>query len=185
MNLSFMHHISPQEELQRLVTEEEGFEEDVLQIALGIRSVIRQSTISGVVQPVPLAVIQRDLMELIVMMRLKGIYAIFCPLRPPTNPPGWEVPDERLLRDWIQNAITEETWGHEVMYSVFGSHNVRLWEIPINGWRSILRMYLDQWVVRTPELLEEIQPFIEEERVDEAAGEYNASTFSGKSKNYN
>ena len=183
MNLSFMHYISPQEELRRLVKEEEEFEEDVLQIALGIRSVIRQSTVSGVAQPVPLAVIQRDLMELIVMMRLKGIYAIFCPLRPPTNPPGWEVPDERLLRDWIQNAVSEETWGHEVMYSAFGSHNVRLWEIPINGWRSMLRIYLDQWIVRTHELLEEIQPFIEEE-VEESE-EYNASTFSGKSKNYN
>ena len=174
-----MHYISPQEELQRLVTEEERFEEDVLQIALGIRSVIRQSTMSGVAQPVPLATIQRDLMELIVMMRLKGIYAIFCPLRSP----GWEVPDERLLRDWIQNAVSEETWNHDVMYSVFGSHNVRLWEIPIEGWRSMLRIYLDQWVIRTPELLEEIQPFIEEE-VEESE-EYNASTFSGKSKNYN
>lgn len=175
-----MHHISPQEELQRLVKEEEEFEEDVLQIALGIRSVIRQSTVSGVAQPVPLATIQRDLMELIVMMRLKGTYTIFCPIR---SQSGWEIPDERLLRDWVQNAITEETWGHEVMYSAFGSHNVRLWEIPIEGWRSALRIYLDQWVVRTPELLEEIQPFIEEE-VEESE-EYNASTFSGKSKNYN
>ena len=178
-----MHYISPQEELQRLVTEEEGFEEDVLQIAIGIRAVIRKSTMSEVAQPAPLATIQRDLMELIVMMRLKGIYTIFCPLRPPTNPPGWEVPDERLLRDWIQNAITEETWNNEVMYVVFGSTNVRLWEIPIEGWRPMLRIYLDQWIVRSPELLEEIQPFIEEE-VEESE-EYNASTFNGKSKNYN
>ena len=178
MNISFMHH--PQEELNRLVKEEEGFEEDVLQIAIGVRAVIRRSTMSEVAQPVPLATIQRDLMELIVMMRLKGIYAVFCPLR---SSPGWEVPDERLLRDWIQNAVSEETWNHEVMYPVFGSHNVRLWEIPIEGWRSMLRIYLDQWIVRTPALLEEIQPFIEEE-VEESE-EYNASTFSGKSKNYN
>ena len=184
MNISFMHHISPQEELQRLVTEEEGFEEDVLQIAIGIRAVIRGSTPNGgVAKALPLATIQRDLMELIVMMRLKGIYAIFCPLRSPTNPPGWELPDERLLRDWIQNAVTEEIWNNEVLYPAFGSYDVRLWETAIEGWRSMLRIYLDQWIVRTPELLEEIQPFIEE--VVEDSNEYNASMFSGKSKNYN
>ena len=176
--------LNANEELHRLVKEEEGFEEDVLQIALGIRAVIRQSTMSGVAKPVPLAVIQRDLMEMIVLMRLKGIYTVFRQRKPHSPlPPGWEAPNERLLRDWIQNAVTEETWNNEVMYMVFGSQNVRLWEAPINGWRSMLRIYLDQWVVRTPELLEEIQPFIEEEVEEEE--EYNASTFNGKSKNYN
>jgi hypothetical protein len=162
-----------QTELRRLVTQEPGFEEDVLGIALGVRELIQSQKAA----PVPLATIQRDIMEIITLKRL-GVRIITKKVTPKV-PAEWTEEEEDLFFHWIHDTFTEDLWNFEVMAPVF-REDVRPWEI--EGWRSSLQIYLDQWIVRSMELITQIYPPEEEEEED---AEFNTHAFTGKSRNYN
>jgi len=160
----------------RLVTQEPGFDADVLEIARGVKAIIQ----SQKAVPVPLATIQRDIMEIITLKRL-GVRTITKRI-PQKGPTGWTDEEEELFFHWIHDTFTEDLWNYEVMAPVF-QEDVRPWEDSIEGWRSSLQIYLDQWIVRSMDLIAQIYP-PEEEEVDEAA-EFNTHAFTGKSRNYN
>lgn len=158
-----------QAELRRLVTEEPGFEEDVLDIAHGIKGLIQgQKAV-----PVPLATIQRDIMEIITLKRV-GVRTITKRVKVPA---GWTEEEENLFFHWIQDTFTEDLWTSEIFHA-----DVRPWEDSIDGWRSSLQIYMDQWIVRSMDLIAQIYPPEEEEEEDT---EFNTHAFTGKSRNYN
>jgi hypothetical protein len=103
-----------QEELKRLVTREEGFEADVLEIALGIRGLIQMNK----AVPVPLATIQRDIMELVTLRRLSRSSSVITKLGP-KGPKDWTEDEEDLFFHWIHDTFTEDQWLSEVMAPVF------------------------------------------------------------------
>jgi hypothetical protein len=160
-----------QAELKRLVTQEPGFEEDVLGIAVGIKALIQSQKAA----PVPLATIQRDIMEIITLKRLGSKIIIKKVL--PKLPADWTYEEEDLLFHWIQDTFTEDLWDSEVFQA-----DVRPWETTIEGWRSSLQIYMDQWIVRSMDLIAQIYPPEEEEEEDT---EFNTHAFTGKSRNYN
>lgn len=164
-----------QEELKRLVLTERGFEEDVLEIGIRIKELI----LANHAAPVPLATIQRDIMEIITLKRL-GSRTITKRILPKC-PKDWTEEEEDLFFHWIHDTFTEDLWNSKVMVPVF-QEDVRPWE-PAEGWRSSLQIYLDQWIVRSMELIVQIYP-PEEEEEDEGA-EFNTHAFTGKSRNYN
>ena len=166
-----------QAELRRLVLKEEGFEADVLEMALGIRGLIQ----SQKAEPVPLATIQRDIMELVTLRRL-GARTITIKAKARKFPTGWGDEEEELFFHWIHDTFTEDLWLSEVMAPVF-QEDVRPWEDSIEGWRLWLQMYLDQWIVRSMELITQIYP--PEEEGDDETAEFNTHAFTGKSRNYN
>lgn len=160
-----------QAELKRLVLTERGFEEDVLDIACGIKALIQgQKAV-----PVPLATIQRDIMEIITLMRL-GVRTITKRVLP-KFPAEWTYEEEEVFFHWIQDTFTEDLWISEIFHA-----DVRPWEDSIEGWRSSLQIYLDQWIVRSMDLIAQIYPPEEEEEED---AEFNTHAFTGKSRNYN
>jgi hypothetical protein len=164
-----------QAELKRLVLQEPGFEEDVLGIALGVRDLIlAQNAV-----PLPLATIQRDIMEIITLKRL-SVNVITKKILP-KSPKDWTYEEEDLFFHWIHDTFTEDLWTSEVMAPVF-QEDVRPWETSIEGWRSSLQIYLDQWIVRSMDLIAQIYPPEEEEEEDT---EFNTHAFTGKSRNYN
>ena len=167
-----------QAELKRLVTQEPGFDADVLEIALGVRALIQSQ--NGA--PVPLATIQRDIMEIITLKRLGSHSRPITKKGGSKGPTGWTDEEEDIFFHWIHDTFTEDLWTSEVMAPVF-QEDVRPWEDSIEGWRSSLQIYLDQWVVRSMDLIAQIYP-PEEEEVDETA-EFNTHAFTGKSRNYN
>jgi len=165
-----------QEELKRLVLQEAGFEADVLGIALGVRDLILAQKVASV----PLATIQRDIMEIITLKRL-GVRTI-TKKRGSKLPTGWTDEEEEVFFHWIHDTFTEDLWISEIIAPIF-QEDVRSWEDSIEGWRSSLQIYLDQWIVRSMELIVQIYP-PEEEEIDETA-EFNTHAFTGKSRNYN
>jgi hypothetical protein len=161
-----------QKELKRLVTQEPGFEEDVLDIAVAIKELIQNQK----AVPVPLATIQRDIMEIITLKRLGSKNIIKKVL--PKLPAEWTYEEEELFFHWIQDTFTEDLWISEVFQA-----DVRPWEDSIDGWRSSLQIYMDQWIVRSMDLIAQIYPPEEEE--EEEGAEFNTHAFTGKSRNYN
>jgi hypothetical protein len=160
-----------QEELKRLVTQEPGFEADMLDIAVSIRGLI----IAHKATPVPLATIQRDIMEIITLKRLGS--NIIIKKGTPKAPKDWTEEEEDLFFHWIQDTFTEDLWTSEVFQA-----DVRSWEGSIEGWRDSLQIYMDQWIVRSMDLIAQIYPPEEEEEEDT---EFNTHAFTGKSRNYN
>jgi hypothetical protein len=167
-----------QRELRRLVLEESGFEQDVLDIGVAVKELI----LSQKATPVPLANIQRDIMEIITLKRL-SVKPIVVTKRPgPRGPKDWTEEEEDIFFHWIHDTFTEDLWIQNVMAPIFQG-DVRPWEDSIEGWRLSLQMHLDQWIVRSMELITQIYP-PEEEEEDEGA-EFNTHAFTGKSRNYN
>jgi len=167
-----------QEELRRLVTQEPGFEQDVLDIGAAIKDLILDQKVT----PVPLATIQRDIMEIITLKRL-SVKSIVVMKRPrPWGPKDWTEEEEELFFHWIHDTFTEDLWTQNVMAPIF-QEDVRPWEDSIEGWRLSLQMYLDQWIVRSMDLITQIYPPEEEE--DDDTAEFNTHAFTGKSRNYN
>ena len=163
-----------QDELRRLVLTEQGFEEDVLDIARGVRDLILAQKVASV----PLATIQRDIMEIITLKRL-GVRIITKKVT--KTPKDWTSEEEDIFFHWIHDTFTEDLWISEVMAPIF-QEDVRPWEDAIEGWRSSLQIYLDQWIIRSMELITQIYPPEEEEEEDT---EFNTHAFTGKSRNYN
>jgi len=160
-----------QVELKRLVTQEPGFEADVLDIAVSIRGLI----VAHKAAPVPLATIQRDIMEIITLKRLGTKMVI--KKGTPKLPAEWTYEEEDLLFHWIQDTFTEDLWVSEIFHA-----DMRPWETTIEGWRDSLQIHMDQWIVRSMDLIAQIYPPEEEEEED---AEFNTHAFTGKSRNYN
>jgi hypothetical protein len=94
----------------------------------------------------------------------------------------WSSEEELVWKNWIWHTFTESLWDTYVIEPVFGE-DTRLWEVPIDGWRSLLHSYMDEWIVRSMDLLNEIYPELEEE--EDSGDEFNAHAFTGKSRNFN
>jgi len=167
-----------QDELRRLVTQEPGFKEDVWALAVAIKELI----LIHHATPVPVATIQRDIMEIITLKRLGARIVVTRTGATRQGPKGWTSDEEELFFHWIHDTFTEDLWTQAVMTPVFQA-DVRPWEDSIEGWRSALQIYLDQWIVRSMDLIAQIYPPEEEE--EDTNAEFNTHAFTGKSRNFN
>ena len=167
----------------RLLARDEEVWTDTFRMATGIRAMIEvvlSSVVSSTVVSVSVASIQRDILEFIARKRLNGITsAVVFKSRMAVQ---WSSEEELVWKNWIWHTFTESLWDTYVIEPVFGE-DTRLWEVPIDGWRSLLHSYMDEWIVRSMDLLNEIYPELEEE--EDSGDEFNAHAFTGKSRNFN
>lgn len=94
-----------------------------------------------------------------VSVRLEDPYGIVEWTKRPALLKGWSEEDERIWIEWLDRAIlTPENWNRHVMEPVFGRRGERVWEEAAGQWRSEWRAYAMQFVSRSRDILQEIDP---------------------------